>query len=1811
MKEELDKSIMGRPGAPTLVKIEPAANSVRVIWSSGNNNTGYEVDYGLSSDMKVIGTAKAGAIASAANITGLRSSTIYFIKLYAVNAEGRSDAREAEVTTLKGAAEPEPPENLKGTPGEYSVALTWAAGTRATSYTISYGKASGPVIKTLSSTSTSVTVTGLSVATSYYFDVRSVNSAGTSAAVRVTVSTKQDPVVPKTPTNFTATPGATSIKASWASAGTDSYVVTCGSQSAEVKTLNKEFTGLQSDTSYTLTVRSKNSNGQSGPASLTVRTLMQTPGTVRLYIAPTAGGLNISWDGAARATGYEIAYALAADDKTIGTFKFGSEIHHKELTGLQPLTTYRITAYATNASGRSTASTKNVTTLAAGAVPAAPADFKGKATNTSVTLTWSASANANRYHVTYGLEPAQPGLGGSGTTSATWVKDGFQAGATYWFQINAKNEHGSSAPSRTTVEILDRQPSTPSYLSAEAGISTIDLSWQALDNDYSISYYNTDSQETLTVTGSGKSRTLTGLTPHTLYDIDVYCVIGPAKSKPARITKETLPANPSIPAYTDHSLVSSDSVHLAWTASVGADEYQIIYYEGSKELGRRTTTAREVTITALPFDSRCDFKLFGVRDERYSDPATTSVTTGPATDTAPRSLRIGGRTSYAVLLEWQVPIIARDMEGYDISSPSLTTVFTTNTYCTFEGLKPGTTYPFSVIQRRKGLPAVPATIDVRLPDLEPPTRPRNLTIFAEGAGTARLRWHASTDNVDVTGYEVACNGGAPVSVSATQYLYSNLDMDAAYVFDVLAHDAAGNRSVRSSLAVEQILTPEPPSPPLSLKLGDVDKGQAILSWTVPRSDLDVVGYQVAVNGGSPIDLTTTTYTVSSLVAGVAYTFSVRARDLAGSLSEPSVLTLVIPPAVTGLVLSAISNGSATLSWDKAVDASVVGYMVRVGDAQWVVASGTTHSLSGLQATTAYRFQVCARDASARRSEPLTLDVDGALLPPHDLVLGEVNKGNATLRWQASGADIGYQVNVNGASPVNVTSASHDFSNLISGTKYTFSVRARASSGAVSLPAEVLIVLPAAPSGLMLSAIVGGSATLSWQRSSGSSVTGYLVRLGGADWVEATGTSHLFTGLEPGASYHFEVCAHDAGGRRSEAAVLDVDDKLPPAVRNLELGDVQDGKATLAWEAPASAVIVGYLVVLDQQAPIEVKATAYSFSGLTAGVRYAFSVRAQDADGRLSLSVELTVVIPQAPENLVLSPIVNGSATLSWARSSDASVADYQARLGDMQWVVASEPSLVFDNLQANTPYRFQVCARDGSGRRSEPAVLNVDGKAKPAPRNLELGDVLGGIARLEWQAPADDANVSGYWASLNDGAPVKTDRQKTYRDFDDLVAGITYTFKVCAHDSVGNLSEPAVLGVVIPPMPLGVAVSKISGGKATLSWDKSTETSVVGYQASIDGGQWIDTSGTSHVFSGLKGNSYYYFMACALDATGRRSEPAVVEHESLPFAPGSVTLGDVNQGQARLSWQASDGDAGIAGYEVSLDGVAPVTVTSTFHDLKGLTAGKPYTAKVRARSVSGKLSEFAELMVVIPAAPVQPIPSEVTDGSVTLNWTAAADPAVVGYQVRVDSGAWAQSTGTSHVFTGLKDGAKYVLQVCGYDASGRRSEPLVVEIEVRRSKPRNLEVDYSFDGVSLMWQPPASDAELSGYLVSLDDGEAVLTPKTDELFGFLQANMKYVFKVRAVFVGEEFSEPAELTVVFPQPATGLTLSRLIGTSATIGWDASTDPSVIGYQLQLNGNWIDVSGTSYTFNNVISAYVVLRTFNAERTKSKPISGNIQT
>ena len=421
---------------------------------------------------------------------------------------------------------PGAPTGLTATPGDTTVVLAWTApssngGSAIIGYNVYEGTTPGgesttPVNGGTPVVPTTLTVTGLTNATTYYFTVKAVNTVGTSAvsneAWAIPAAT-----VPGAPTSVVGTAGDLSATVTW-TAPTDpggsnitSYTVTAADGTAASRghqtctwttgTLTCTLTGLTNGDSYDFTVTATNSLGTSAAstASNVVIPVVTAPlAPTGVVATPGSTSVALSWtapaNGGSAITGYNVYEGTTPGGESTtpvnGTLITGTTT---TVTGLTNATTYYFTVKAVNAVGPSPASSEvfaipSVTTAA----PGAPTGVNATAGFGSATVTWTAPASSGGSAISsYKVTAADSTTSHNGGQTCTWATGpltctltGLTDGDSYTFTVTATNSVGTGAASTASNAVTPAisAPLAPTGLTAVPGNHKVVLTWTTPSN---------------------------------------------------------------------------------------------------------------------------------------------------------------------------------------------------------------------------------------------------------------------------------------------------------------------------------------------------------------------------------------------------------------------------------------------------------------------------------------------------------------------------------------------------------------------------------------------------------------------------------------------------------------------------------------------------------------------------------------------------------------------------------------------------------------------------------------------------------------------------------------------------------------------------------------------------------------------------------------------------------------------------------------------------------------------------------------------------------------------------------------------------------------------------------------------------------------------------------------------------------------------------------------------------------------------------------------------------------------------------------
>ena len=311
--------------------------------------------------------------------------------------------------------------------------------------------------------------------------------------------------------------------------------------------------------------------------------------------------------------------------------------------------------------------------------------------------------------------------------------------------------------------------------------------------------------------------------------------------------------------------------------------------------------------------------------------------------------------------------------------------------------------------------------------------------------------------------------------------------------------------------------------------------------------------------------------------------------------------------------------------------------------------------------------------------------------------------------------------------------------------------------------------PTAPSNLTAAALSSTRVNLTWTASTDDVgiATYKIARCEGQGCSPSpiatpsiTIPSYGDTGLDPGASYSYQVMAVDPSNNPSGYSNIATvfTPVTPPS--NLAGLVVSSTQVVLNWTAAASSATLpanpyqiqrcqGAGCTAFTQIAAAIGGTSFTDSGLAAGATYRYRVRAVDAANNLSdysNIVSLTLadsVPPTAPSNVTATAISDSQINLAWDASVDAAgVTAYQVErcqgtgcTAFAQVGTSASTRYTDDGLAEGVTYQYRLRAVDAVGNQS--AYSNTAGDT---------------TVDQQVRLPSNDQNVSPLWVIMPSGS---------------------------------------------------------------------------------------------------------------------------------------------------------------------------------------------------------------------------------------------------------------------------------------------------------------------------------------------------------------------------------------------------------------------------------------------------------------------------
>ncbi|MDB5322333.1 MAG: repeat-containing protein [Phycisphaerales bacterium] len=730
---------------------------------------------------------------------------------------------------------------------------------------------------------------------------------------------------------------------------------------------------------------------------------------------------------------------------------------------------------------------------------------------------------------------------------------------------------------------------------------------------------------------------------------------------------------------------------------------------------------------------------------------------------------------------------------------------------------------------------------------------------------------------------------------------------------------------------------------------------------------------------------------------------------------------------------------------------------------------------------------------------------------------------------------------------------------------------------------------APPSNLAATRAAGG-VTLSWYDNSWNE-TAYAIQRsddGGATWnnldpAAANVHGYLDSTATVGHSYQYRVYAlndTDQSGNSNTAAVS----VTPSTPGSLSASSISASRIDLSWadvEGESGYVIERSIngTTWSQIATPGADSSSYSDTGLAAGTKYYYRIRANSAVGASANAVAVNSTTRATAPGLTLTVISSAQINLAWTNVLGETGYRIERSLNGSDWSViattgANVTTISSLGLTAGTVYSYRVFAVNAGGDSLAGSTYATT--VLVAPTGTVATGVSTGEIDLVWN---NSEGETGYriersidertWATVATVGADVTSYANT-----GLAGGTRYIYRVRALNAGGASAPSTGSGVYTVPLAPNLVGAVASNTQINVNWTNvAGETNYVLQRSDNGTDGWTTiASPLANVIAfsntGLTADSSYFYRVIAHNASGDSASSVIFTARTLLPAPTSLTATGVSISEIDLAWADSTNETGYR-VERSLNETTWATIATLGPDVTsyantGLTGGTRYIYRVRAINPGGaSAASTSASTYTIPLAP-NLVGTVASDTQINVNWTNVAGE--TGYVLeRSDNGTDGWTTLVSPLAnvitfsnTGLTADTSYFYRVTAHNASGDSAASVTFTAHTLLPAVTGLSATgISTTQVNLAWDDSTGE---SGYRVerSLNGSTwALLTTTAADVHEYsntgLVAGTAYYYRVRAVNAGGNSLVGDYKTGITIPPATTLTVLSLSTSQIRLSW----------------------------------------------------------
>jgi hypothetical protein len=567
-----------------------------------------------------------------------------------------------------------------------------------------------------------------------------------------------------------------------------------------------------------------------------------------------------------------------------------------------------------------------------------------------------------------------------------------------------------------TVTVTAPADTTPPTISAVA-VSSITqnsavVTWTTNEgSDTQVEYGTTASYGSLsslnTSMVTSHSQTISGLASGTLYHYrarsrDAANNLGTSTDFTFTTTAAPDTTPPTISSVSASSITQNSAV-VSWSTNE-ASNTQVQYgtttsYGSSTTINSSMVTSHSQALSGLSASTLYHYRVLS-RDaaNNLATSADFTFNTTATPDTTPpviSSVSASPVTYNAATITWTTSEASNTQVQYGTttgygSSTTINSSMVTSHSQALSGLSASTLYHYRVLSRDAANNLATSADFTFTTAATPDTTPPVISSVSSGSVTqnaAVVTW--STNEAADTQVEYGTTPGYGSTttlnsglVTSHSQAVSGLSANTLYYFRVRSRDGSGNLAISGGFTFTTTEAADTTPPVISsVTAGSLTQNSAVVSWSTNEAADTQVEYGATAAYGSSTALnsgmsTSHSQSVSGLSANTLYHYRVKSRDASGNLATSTDYTFTTsqssdttPPAITGVVINAVTKSTAVITWstnedsDSQVEYGLTATYGSLSTTDTFRTQGHAITLSGLTPETTYSFRVKSRDAS--------------------------------------------------------------------------------------------------------------------------------------------------------------------------------------------------------------------------------------------------------------------------------------------------------------------------------------------------------------------------------------------------------------------------------------------------------------------------------------------------------------------------------------------------------------------------------------------------------------------------------------------------------------------------------------------------------------------------------------------------------------------------------------------------------------------------------------------------------------------------------